>query len=118
MQLPDISAFDSIIQHQEVIQLKTRPDLVHFKLKITLIDGSILHARENHLPVSNWHESSYQWQTINHQLIHRWDNAHERHLPSIPSHHQHIGSRENVHPSEPMTLQKVLEYMASQLLPQ
>ncbi|GAB3318728.1 DUF6516 family protein [Larkinella ripae] len=118
MQLPDLAAFDPIIQHQEVIQLKTRPDLIHLKLKITLIDGSILHVRENHLPLSNWHEYSYQWQTANHQFIHRWDNAHERHLISIPSHHQHVGSRENILPSEPMTLQKVLEHIANHLSPQ
>lgn len=118
MRFPDISSFHSIIKNQEVVQVKLRPDLVHFKLKITFIDDSILHVRENHLPVSNWHEYSYQWQDDVNQLIHRWDNSHERHLLSVPPHHQHVGSEENIQPSEPMTLEKVLAYIASQLSPQ
>ena len=58
---------------------------------------------------------SYQWMDDDNQLIHRWDNAHE--VPGIPtsSHHQHIGSEANVHPSEPMTLEKVLSFIALQL---
>ncbi|WP_138991422.1 DUF6516 family protein [Larkinella sp. C7] len=118
MRFPDISSFHSIIKNQEVVQVKLRPDLVHFKLKITFIDDSILHVRENHLPVSNWHEYSYQWQDDVNQLIHRWDNSHERHLLSVPPHHQHVGSEENIQTSEPMTLEKVLAYIASQLSPQ
>jgi hypothetical protein len=109
MQFPDITSFNSIIKNQEVVQVKLRPDLVYFKLKITLIDDTILHVRENHLQVSNWHEYSYQWQDSNHRLIH---------LIAVPPHHQHVGSEENIQPSEPMTLEKVLEYIAEQLSPQ
>lgn len=58
---------------------------------------------------------SYQWMDADNQLIHRWDNAHE--VPGIPTspHHQHIGSEDNVHPCEPMTLDKVLSFIALRL---
>jgi hypothetical protein len=115
MQLPDLTPFLEIISSQEVIEVKQRPDLFHFKLKVTLSNGTILHARENHLPAIEWHDYSYQWQTADYRLISRWDNAHERHLQSVPPHHQHVGSEDNVLPSEPMTLEKVLEYIRQQL---
>lgn len=108
MFIPDLTTFADIIRQYEAIQVKQRPDLFHFKLRLTFIDGSALHARENHLPIVVWHEYSYQWLTADYEFIHRWDNAHERHLVDIPSHHQHIGSEENIQPSEPMTLEKVL----------
>jgi len=45
----------------------------------------------------------------------RWDNAHE--VPGIDTspHHQHIGSETNIQPSEPMTLEKVLDIICRQL---
>ncbi|MFD2569088.1 DUF6516 family protein [Spirosoma soli] len=115
MQLPDLTLYLEMISGQEVIQVKQRPDLFHFRLKVTLINGTILHVRENHLPVLEWHEYSYQWQTADNVLIARWDNAHERHTQSVPPHHQHVGSEENVLPSEPMTLEKVLQHISRQL---
>lgn len=115
MHIPDLSAFNSFIKHREVLQIKERPDLFHFKLKLTFIDGSLLHVRENHIPVLSWHEYSYQWLTASHEFICRWDNAHERYLTNVPPHHQHIGSEENVLPSEPMTLEKVLSFIAQRI---
>lgn len=115
MQTPDFSAFRDIVRDYTTIQVKQRPDFFHFKLRITFSDGSILHVRENHLPILGWYEYSYQWLAADNRFIHRWDNAHERHSVNVPPHHQHIGSEENVHPSEPMTLEKVLVFIADRL---
>lgn len=77
-------------------------------------NGSVLHIRENYILASGWVDYAYQWQTPNHQLLIRWDNAHPVDLPTSP-HHQHIGSEENIQPSEPMTLEKVLAFVANQI---
>ena len=56
----------------------------------------------------------YQWMDATNDLIHRWDNAHPVNLPTSP-HHQHIGSEEDIQPSEPMTLEKELVFIASRI---
>ncbi|MVM40652.1 hypothetical protein GO730_28190 [Spirosoma sp. HMF3257] len=74
-----------------------------------------MHVRENYILSSGWIDYAYQWQTSNHQLRIRWDNAHEVDLPTSP-HHCHVNSEQNVLPSEVMTLDKVLAFIASQLI--
>ncbi|MCY7349663.1 MAG: DUF6516 family protein [Cytophagaceae bacterium] len=86
------------------------------RLHLTLVDGTVLHVRENRILSTGWVDYSYHWQTADDQFIHRWDNAHERQFLPIPVHHQHVGSEANVRPSEPMTLQKVLTFIAGQLM--
>ena len=83
-------------------------------MRLTLVDGSQLYIAENHVRLTGWIDYAYQWQTADHKLIHRWDNAHPVDLPTSP-HHQHVGSEENIQPSEPMTLEKVLTFIASRL---
>ncbi|MEZ0541938.1 toxin-antitoxin system TumE family protein [Fibrella arboris] len=79
------------------------------------MDQSVLFVRENYVLNSGWIDYSYHWQTADNQIIHRWDNAHPVFLPTSP-YHQHQGSEENVVASEPMTLEKVLTFIASQLI--
>jgi hypothetical protein len=42
-------------------------------------------------------------------------NAHPVPVATSP-HHQHVGSEENVQPSEPMTLEKVLTIIAARII--
>lgn len=83
-------------------------------MRLTLIDGSQLYVAENYIRLTGWIDYAYQWQTADYQLIHRWDNAHPVPFETSP-HHQHVGSEENTLPSEPMTLETVLRFIASQL---
>ncbi|TAE33581.1 MAG: hypothetical protein EAZ91_02930 [Cytophagales bacterium] len=87
---------------------------IQYSGRITFPDQSVLFIRENYILGSELINYSYHWQTVDHQIIHRWDNAHPVPFETSP-HHQHIGSEENVLPSEPMTLEKVLAHIATQL---
>ncbi len=84
------------------------------RLELLFIDLSRLIVHEIFFYDTGREKYSYQWMTATNDFIHRWDNAHPVPVETSP-HHQHIGSEENVQPSEPMTLEKVLAFIASQL---
>jgi hypothetical protein len=92
-----------------------RRTAISLKIRLTLIDGSQLYVAENHVRLTGWIDYAYQWQTASHQLIIRWDNAHEVTGIATSPHHQHVGSEDNILPSEPMTLEKVLTFIASRV---
>lgn len=109
----DLYSFRHIIVVSSSFEPVNRPEITQVRGQLTLSDQSVLHVRENHIIATGWIDYSYHWQSPTHQFIHRWDNAHPVPLDTSP-HHQHIGSEENVQPSEPMTLEKVLAFIASQ----
>jgi hypothetical protein len=75
-----------------------RRTAITLKMRLTFLDGSVLHVTENHVRLTGKIDYAYQWQTAGYQLIHRWDNAeHHNHISTFP-HHQHAGSEENVLP--------------------
>lgn len=110
-----LAGFAAILAEIRPLKDELRPDLRHLRLHLTLINGTTLHIRENRIISTGWVDYSYHWQTADHQLIHRWDNAHERQSLQIPLHHQQVGFEENIQPSEPMTLEAVLRFIAVQL---
>lgn len=109
---PDLSPFAFIGVSTGIERIEQRRTATTSRMQLTCIDGSVLHVRENHISATGWIDYACQWQLPNHQLIRWWDNAHE--VPGIATspHHQHIGSEDNVHPSEPMTLEQVLSFIA------
>lgn len=111
----DLTPFTAIITTSSDEIVQQRKTAISLRMDITFINGSILHVRENVVRETQWVDYAYQWQTANHQLIIRWDNAHEVNVPSSP-HHQHTGSEENIQPSEPMTLETVLTFIANRLI--
>ena len=80
-----------------------------------MVADSILYVKEVTVFEENKIDYAYQWQRHDASLIIRWDNAH--HYPNLSTSpfHQHVGSETNVLPSEPMTIEKVLTYISSQL---
>ncbi len=110
----DLSPFEQLIATATNQQIQQGRATRRLRMSITFTDSSVLHVRENYVTVSGWIDYSYHWQTADHQLIHRWDNAHEVPFPSSP-HHQHVGSEDNVQPSEPMTLTDVLTIITQRL---
>ena len=55
------------------------------------------------------------WQSSEGQLKRRWDNSkHHREVPTFP-YHVHVESDEDVQPSEPMSIHKVLEWVEKEL---
>lgn len=110
----DLRSFNQLVVASTSLEPVERPDLTQVRGRLTLADQSVLHIRENYVSATGWIDYSYHWQTAKHQLIHRWDNAHLVALPTSP-YHQHVGTEENILPSEPMTLEAVLTFIASRL---
>lgn len=111
----DLKPFGQLILTSTSLDPIQTPTVIQIRGSITLMDQSVLFIRENHVVDREWIDYSYHWQTADYQLIIRWDNAHAVNLPTSP-YHQHVGSEENVQPSEPMTLDKVLTFIADRIV--
>jgi hypothetical protein len=115
MPLSDLAAFDEIITKSILIKELLTPRIHTLRYKVELVDSSILYIKEVTVFEENKIDYAYQWQRPDTSLIIRWDNAHDYpNLPTSPF-HKHVGSETNVLPSEPMTLEKVLTYIATQI---
>ena len=96
-----------IVSDLDILNFVDEEDIQIFYVKVSLIDKSILFVRE--LATTTESKYSYHWQTKTGKLICRWDNApHYPYLKTFP-HHKHKGSKQNVLPSEEITLEKVLK---------
>ena len=91
----------------------------YIKVRLILIDDSVLDVteyiqatEEDNAQVKRY---SFHWMDTSSQLIIRWDNV--RHYPNLPNfpYHRHDSDEKNVLPSEPMTLFKVLDIIATRL---
>jgi len=110
----DLTTFEPFIIASTSLDPVLTPTVVQVRGRLTFTDQSVLFVRENYVVNDNWIDYSYHWQTAENQIIHCWDNAHVVFLPTSP-YHQHVGSEENVQPSEPMTLEAVLTFITSRL---
>jgi Family of unknown function (DUF6516) len=114
--MSDLSgSVEGIVLSRTTSEYNVSGDRHTVRTKIVLTNGSRLLAYESMFYDTGRTKYSYQWLTATNDFIHRWDNAHPVDLPTSP-HHQHVGSEENVQPSEPMTLEKVLAFIAAQLI--
>lgn len=109
----------AIIKSSLVKERRIRRFEAYIKVRLTLIDDSILDvteyiyaAEEDNAQIKRY---SYHWMDATSRLRARWDNV--RHYPNLPGypHHLHDGDEKNVLPGEPMTLFKVLDFIAARL---
>ena len=99
-----------VVESYEILDYKEGSDFYFLKIKARLIDGSVLYVRE--FVSSGDYNYSFQWQKDGKLKI-RWDNApHHRELPTFP-HHKHVGGERNVVPSNEITLEDVLTFIAN-----
>lgn len=91
----------------------------YIKIRFTLIDDSTLDVTE-YIQAPEEVDSqvkrySYHWMDASGRLRLRWDNV--NHYPNLPGypHHVHDGDEKNVLPGEPMSLLKVLDFIARHL---
>ena len=107
------------IKSSQVKEKRIRRFEAYIKIRLTLIDDSILDvteyiyaADEDNAQINRY---SYHWMDAASRLRVRWDNV--RHYPNLPGfpHHLHDGDDKNVLPGEPMTLLKVLDFIAKRL---
>jgi len=82
-------------------------DGFYYKLTIHFDDGSELHARE-YIDLFE-RDYSFHWQTVDGQLITRWDNApHHRHIATYP-HHKH--TCDGIFENAEISLQGVIDFI-------
>jgi len=91
------------------------PDEYVIRARIRLRNNSQLIAQEYIFADTGRTKYSYHWMTESDQLLIRWDDSHHYIFTPTSPHHKHVGSEGNVQPSEPMTLEKVLAFIARQL---
>ena len=85
------------------------------KIKLILIDGSVVFLREIIIEKVLC-DYSYHWQSADGALIIRWDNS--PHFPDISStypHHKHIETEASVHPSYEQNLFQVLTFIRNNI---
>ncbi len=110
---------DPIVEQYQISRERITDADIYIRARITLADQS-------QLSISEYGEGdetgdihivtyTYHWMDENGALIVRWDNA--AHYPTLPGHpyHQHDGDEKNVLPSEPMSLVKVLDHIATRI---
>lgn len=101
-----------VVQRYQVLDFKTFEGGWYYKVKATLEDGSVLHARE--YVETQERNYAFHWQDEQDQLRVRWDNApHHDHISTYP-HHKHVG--DEVQPSVEISLGDALEYIEDRIL--
>jgi hypothetical protein len=88
----------------------------HLHIKCNLLNNDIIEMNEyiqiekGKIKVKTY---SFHWQKETGNLVKRWDNvAHHPEIDTFPN-HIHIEADRNVHPSEPMNFDKVIEMLES-----
>ena len=106
-------AHNPVVSRVDILNQVDEPDLQVLHLKVSFIDNSVLYVRETITPTFG--KYAYHWQTSDTRLIRRWDNA--PHWPDVATHphHCHVGSRENVVPSEHPAIADVIQYIAGEV---
>ncbi len=115
MTLPELEPYPALAIHVNEQIDPNREDRLKRRIEVVFVNHSRLVANEIIYFDTNYLRYGYQWLTNDNQLIIRWDNAeHHSHIDTFP-YHQHVGSEENIQSSEPMTLEKVLAYIATHI---
>ena len=105
----------SLVAHYSITRHDQKENTVLIKLRIELVDGSVLHTKEyTDLHTRNY---AFHWQQADDTWLVRWDNTH--HFPKLTSfpHHQHDyrTGEEIVSNSSDISLIDVLQYIDDQL---
>ncbi len=110
-----LEQFNDIIVETEFLNLAQIRDLVHYKCKVQLIDGSNLRISEK------WQEQqliqySYYWLDDENNLIIGWDNVpHHTQITTYP-HHQHVQQQTEVYDSFERDLKTILEFIKQKIV--
>ena len=88
---------------------------MELRIRLTMIDKSILEITEIFVFDLNKRKYSFQWMDENYDLKIRWDNApHHRHISTFP-HHKHILREDNVEESEELTVEEILVFIGTKV---
>jgi len=99
----------NIIETVEIIDLIDEDNISLLKLKVTLMDESLLYIHELH--TQNYQKYSYHWQKESGETIMRWDDSpHHKNLANFP-YHLHDGTE--IRPSYRVNIEDVLQEIQS-----
>mgnify|MGYP001286284607 CR=1 FL=1 len=109
-----LEKFNDIVVETEFLNVTKIRDLIHYKCKVQLIDGSNLRISEK------WHEHqlvqySYYWLDDENSLIIGWDNAPHYNQISVYPHHKRIQHQTDVHDSFERDLKTILEFIRQKI---
>lgn len=98
-----------IILDFQVLEFKSFPSGRYYKLKIILVDHSILHAREFLSPDER--NYAFHWMDKDKKMIMRWDNA--PYHPKINSFPHHKHEKGDITESYEISLEEIIHYIES-----
>ena len=111
-----INEFHEIIEERQIITQRQDNRIMELRIRLTMIDKSILEITEIFIFDLNKRKYSFQWMEENYDLKIRWDNApHHRQISTFP-HHKHILREDNVKESEEPTVEEILEIIRKEIL--
>jgi hypothetical protein len=108
-----------VVESTDLIRLDVDDDHGYLRVRASLINGDFLEVTmyvSQQQDIQKIEDYRYQWMNGNRtQLRRRWDNApHFPRLPDFP-HHCHVGSEDNVEPSNVFTVAELLDRIESEL---
>jgi hypothetical protein len=102
-----------IVTDYEILGFQPGESFYFFKMRIILIDGSELYARE--YVSEDTYLYSYHWQHENGEMRARWDNApHHPDIESFP-HHKHTHGKAMPEQSSERTIADILQAIREKL---
>jgi hypothetical protein len=108
-----------VVVSYTVVRHRVTSQSGHVRVRISLINGDFLESAEFfRLTPEGIEVADYRHQWMDNERIvlrKRWDSApHYPNLPNAP-HHYHDDSEETVKPSQPMSIQDVLAFIAREI---
>ncbi len=100
------------VKHVEILDIVSERKTQGIRMKLILMDNSVLHVRESIVNEENFY--SYNWQKPDGSLMIRWDNYPHWKVKTFP-HHKHIGDDKMVEDSYETTLEDILRFIEGQL---
>jgi hypothetical protein len=99
-----------IIEFYNVSKFSMTENSFRLVYDVKLKDGTLLFVRD-YLFQDGTRKYSFHWQNAEGNCIIRWDNAPHHQAVSTFPYHKHIGKNEIIEESQPMNLEKALEYI-------
>jgi len=91
MEISRLFEYSDIIADFDVLEYNADADKLHYKLKLSFIDGSLLFVKEYLSGTER--KYSFHWQNSSGEIMVRWDNSpYHKEVETFP-HHKHIGNQ-------------------------
>lgn len=103
----------SFVKSHSINDFRKSETVFYLNIRIHFVNNSELHVRE--YTDADHRKYSFHWQSLNGDLIIRWDNA--PHFPDLITfpHHKHLASGE-VRESYDISLEEILSFIQNQII--